>query len=755
MAGVINIGDVLMLSQMAWKIGSAFTAGRKGAPHEFEEVENELRSLTNSLVLLAETLEETDSILAAADQKTQTGVKRVFDCCKQTILELESFVNRYQDIKSPAPDDGHRAERSWKQVLVRNYKTLWWTTEGGNIQSVRNMLHMHVSAIAMTMDALKSKSLSRLEQTLAPMALTIGSMDTKIDEMHRIMLSVTHNATSNESARQIDASPSIPLLRGRSEMDLCIEELEQTLNQNPYTSGMLPPSPRRTPDLELPERMERHSMSTPPSLSGIDSDSSRNNAPNPWNSGPIVPSSGTLHPQARMPTRGPSVHPALNPPVQSRQPSQSTTIRSDPGETVETLHLRTNEPPARDMSFGAPSRSHSINGIEVFTQEMARHASVPTLGSTLSGVHLPSKRTSTSSTAVSLLSEASQATASFEQHEAFQKALWTNAMTLLEVNYKNVSYTKFDESIQDYKVVQAGMAGRLYVIQKQTIDSNGNRSFSISIWALSDDRTTRLQHKLADAENTVPYTTWGSSCKVVIRVKSTLKFHDVVHDAKPLRVAESSWITYEFTKTPDSDAFQSAVMQKTLLLSLPTNKTLRVHDGIVGAFAYQEQMCALENLKIWHDMDEGSVLAMIHYTPQFADGYLCFCRTLNFFSPFMTSLFFSLLLSTEKPADRVPSSTVNSPRDRVRLRSDGERGVKIKGLRIEQAHRGQRGSLSARSRNGSVISTSSNGGSPTPTVKPALGVKHINAARIEFTTVADKIAFMEKVKEVQGFSFAE
>jgi formamidopyrimidine-DNA glycosylase len=65
-------------------------------------------------------------------------------------------------------------------------------------------------------------------------------------------------------------------------------------------------------------------------------------------------------------------------------------------------------------------------------------------------------------------------------------------------------------------------------------------------------------------------------------------------------------------------------MGKTLLLSVRTNKTLRVHDGIAGTFAYQEQMCALENLRIWKDQDSNGVLAMIHYTPQFRDGYMRF-----------------------------------------------------------------------------------------------------------------------------------
>ena len=67
-------------------------------------------------------------------------------------------------------------------------------------------------------------------------------------------------------------------------------------------------------------------------------------------------------------------------------------------------------------------------------------------------------------------------------------------------------------------------------------------------------------------------------------------------------------------------------MGKTLLMSLKTHKTLRVHEGVTGSFAFQEQMCALENLRVWQDPDTNGVLAMVHFTPQFKDGYLAFYR---------------------------------------------------------------------------------------------------------------------------------
>ena len=143
-----------MLSQLAWRIGRAFTSGRVGAPAEFQEVENELQSLTKSLTLLAEALDEDDSIISRADEKTKEGLDKILDCCRQTLENLDSFVGQYQEIRRPDGESNMAAHRSWKRLLVRNYKTICWTCEGGTIQALRNMLHMHVNSISLTMQAL-------------------------------------------------------------------------------------------------------------------------------------------------------------------------------------------------------------------------------------------------------------------------------------------------------------------------------------------------------------------------------------------------------------------------------------------------------------------------------------------------------------------------------------------------------------------------------------------------------------------------
>jgi hypothetical protein len=161
-----SVGDILMLSQLAWRIGCAFTAGRASAPAQFQEVENELKGLNQAIMLLAETLDEDGSLLQRADDKTKEGLDKILGCCRQTLDVLESFVIQYQEIKRPDEHGGLASQRTWRQVLVRHYKTITWTTEGGDIQQLRNKLQMHTQSISLTMQALQRYTVLSLNSIL-------------------------------------------------------------------------------------------------------------------------------------------------------------------------------------------------------------------------------------------------------------------------------------------------------------------------------------------------------------------------------------------------------------------------------------------------------------------------------------------------------------------------------------------------------------------------------------------------------------
>lgn len=140
-------------------------------------------------------------------------------------------------------------------------------------------------------------------------------------------------------------------------------------------------------------------------------------------------------------------------------------------------------------------------------------------------------------------------------------------------------------------------------------------------------------------------------------------------------------------------------MGKTLILSMPTKRTLRVHEGLAGAFAYQEQLCGLENVRLWQD-DTGEVLVMIHYSAHFRDGYLAF---------------------------QVGPST----KRRLQFRDDGDKCLRIKGLEVAggDSHKRDKGKSKGKGKKGE---------------------KKITAVKIEFGSDEEKRLFLSKLRELQG-----
>ncbi|KAH0544406.1 hypothetical protein FGG08_001432 [Glutinoglossum americanum] len=733
MTGIPSIGDVLLLSQLAWRIGCAFTAGRPAAPPEFHEVENELKTLTKSLDLLAEALDDDNSILASADDKVKVGVNQALLHCQQCLEDLNAFVIRYQEVKRPAGEVGTRGlqgVRTWKPALLKSWKSIWWMAEGGNIQEtmvtqlneVHNLagsaMNARMEEIHRLMADMVNKMGTETDSFNYPPA---GPMDRRLDQT-----SSTEDLTSYEPSHtrasstgdssdgyrlesnvkfsaDVTQKPSPKDIRGRS------------ARSQPDTDPGPPLSPRGAHDQRTTDSNDyRYISETAPEATGAQLSPARANM---YGETPESPSS-----RQYAPSWNSQAYPT---PLLDRTSSQVSSEYS----LHETLLL----PPPSDMSI-EPKLSH--------TSEIGDPA---------------------------LKLNRSASTAS--QQEAFKRQLLRDTAILCEVPAFSIEYAQQKDD-GDAIMVKATANCQVMLLRKREVQPDGTVKFITSVWGISDDRSVRMEQKLPDGEEVIPYTVWDATLKVSLRAYSLLRFYGPSYVAETLNTAPTNWVNYIFKDeqgqfnpmedsktafyapseiTTGANLFQSALMGKTLLLSVRTNRVLRVHEGIAGTFAYQEQMCALENLRIWKDQDSNGVIAMIHYTPHFRDGYMSFY--------------------------------LNSQRDRVRISDAGDRHIKLKGLNIsieKPSHRrGPSASNTASSspiipsdqqqsqfqqppsplqrRNsigeiagGSVASAKSTG--PTKASKPP---KKVTSARLEFTAEVDKRLFLEKFREVQGFFYAE
>ncbi|OOF94674.1 hypothetical protein ASPCADRAFT_131285 [Aspergillus carbonarius ITEM 5010] len=147
-----SIVDILTLSEMAFDIAQTFTSGRKSAPAEFHEVQNQLYSLSKAL----------DSFKSLALDTQQQGdqaegiIEIVGNCCF-TLEHLQHLVDKYMVIQE---QDGkprlHRME--WRAEIWRNWKKIRWTREGGDLARRQHNLGVHINSLNLAVAVMNSES---------------------------------------------------------------------------------------------------------------------------------------------------------------------------------------------------------------------------------------------------------------------------------------------------------------------------------------------------------------------------------------------------------------------------------------------------------------------------------------------------------------------------------------------------------------------------------------------------------------------
>jgi hypothetical protein len=313
-------------------------------------------------------------------------------------------------------------------------------------------------------------------------------------------------------------------------------------------------------------------------------------------------------------------------------------------------------------------------------------------------------------------------------------------LTAINRRGTNVSYAQRDET-GDFEMVTLADECFILVIRERLRSNDPNSRLVTSVWTISADRRIRAQQRLPEDVEVVPYTVWGSENKVVIRIASKIRVHDLMsafvkQDRKPVHTYTTSWTSYAFPDEHGANAFQAALMGRNLLLSAKTNKTLRRHEGIAGTFAFKEQMCGLENIRLWQERGQSNgVIAMIHFNPNFREGYLAFY--------------------------------VNSQRDRIRIAesSSDPRLITIKGLAVPIPTRSGQYTASLPSPStsnamGDRTQSWTGPGSGYSAIATPDGAnsqqksKLIRSVKVEFSSEEDKTKFLERVKEAQGYFFS-
>jgi hypothetical protein len=164
MASPVSVGDAYLIGKLAYRLGHAFTKGRKSAPAEFREVENQLYSLSAALCALEDANAADDanisieaSRLPKILQKQHAGgddiVRSMLRNCEETLKHLEAIVEMYSCIGRQRDREQPRLKR-WSRELKNNWKKIAWTAEGGDLATLRSQLTVHSNSLNLVLGVL-------------------------------------------------------------------------------------------------------------------------------------------------------------------------------------------------------------------------------------------------------------------------------------------------------------------------------------------------------------------------------------------------------------------------------------------------------------------------------------------------------------------------------------------------------------------------------------------------------------------------
>jgi hypothetical protein len=153
----ISIGDILMISGLAYRIGKTLTTSRKSAPGEFSEVQNQLFAISNALRLLSATLQQegvpnTEGTVGPEEDEI---LSRMIENCQTTLQHLDGVLKSCPELRTEIDKeyDDETARKRWRRQFKENIKKIKWTAEGADLDKLRQNLATHVNALNLAIAA--------------------------------------------------------------------------------------------------------------------------------------------------------------------------------------------------------------------------------------------------------------------------------------------------------------------------------------------------------------------------------------------------------------------------------------------------------------------------------------------------------------------------------------------------------------------------------------------------------------------------
>ena len=150
----IGIGDIVLLSDLAHRLGTTLTSGRKGATAEFQEVQNQLFAIGKALKSASATLETPKSLDGSQRVAPEDEIMgQMIENCGVTLKHLDGVLEKYPELRADAVQLDEKTHQKWVKDFKDNIKKIKFTTEGTGLDKLRGSLGIHVTALNLAIAA--------------------------------------------------------------------------------------------------------------------------------------------------------------------------------------------------------------------------------------------------------------------------------------------------------------------------------------------------------------------------------------------------------------------------------------------------------------------------------------------------------------------------------------------------------------------------------------------------------------------------
>ncbi|KAI0386219.1 hypothetical protein F5Y04DRAFT_117987 [Hypomontagnella monticulosa] len=153
-----GVGDFIAVGELAWKLYTNCYKAAKGAPAEYQALLEDLKTSSSLIRMLDEEMKNKASVLgSASSDRVHLMVDTVFQV--QVVLQaIQKLAEKYEILSGQSA-----LKRSWKPRFI--WERIKWSVELKDVDSLRNKLGQHNTALNLLLTCAGHSSLERLEIT--------------------------------------------------------------------------------------------------------------------------------------------------------------------------------------------------------------------------------------------------------------------------------------------------------------------------------------------------------------------------------------------------------------------------------------------------------------------------------------------------------------------------------------------------------------------------------------------------------------